>query len=213
MRKSKKTNRKLIYGIVALPILVGLFLSLKYFFGFFTPYNSWTARQDIKNGEVQLISVGLPYMPELAQQVAKQYDFRYCYSGCMVNPWEMNGIDCYNEVVREYLANKHGNDFWAMYDAKISRVYNIADMELNTGRVLDLVRNLELVQNKLKHLDSEYEVQRNIGFAAVLKDTVNNIYLVNMYEDIDTSRVTYFNFLVDATFDTIINADGKLKGE
>jgi hypothetical protein len=97
----------------------GLYFGLRLGFGFFTPYNSFIARQDIRNGQVQIIAVGLPYYGELRNGLAKQYGFKYNYVGCNATTELLNGAKYYNNVVKEYLTNKFGIDFWTKFNSQI----------------------------------------------------------------------------------------------
>jgi hypothetical protein len=88
-------------------------------FGLFTPYNSWTAEQDIKNNKVQIIAIGLPYKPQVRQQLASKYGFQYNYIGCNATTELLNGTKYYNNKVKEFLANKYGADFWTTFQSQL----------------------------------------------------------------------------------------------
>ncbi len=91
--------------------VVLFYLGLKLFFGIFTPYNFWTAKQDIANNKVQIIAVGLPYYPEVEQRLANNYGFNFKYIGCIATTELLNGIKYYNKQVENYLTKKYGAHF------------------------------------------------------------------------------------------------------
>jgi hypothetical protein len=107
-------------------LLGGLYFGLRLGFGFFTPYNSLTARQDITNGQIQIIAIGLPYMPQVRQRLAKQYGFEYNYVGCNATTELLNGTEYYNNVVKEYLTDKFGKDFWTKFNTQLNSIDNAA---------------------------------------------------------------------------------------
>lgn len=193
-------------------LLVGLYIGLRLAFGFFTPYNTLTARQDIKNGQVQIIAVGLPYMPQVRQRLAKQYGFEYNYVGCNATTELLNGSNYYNEVVEEYLTDKFGKDFWTRFNTQLDSIDNANSTDLTIDKVLDLVADQKIVKDQIKLVDSLSKSQRHISLVPTLHDSTKSIYLVKVAEDNGMNLVTYYNFLVDANSMTIINPDGKLEG-
>jgi hypothetical protein len=206
-------KRKITYGLLTIVLLVGLYFGLRLGFGIFTPYNSFTASQDIKNGHVQIIAIGLPYMPQVRQQLAKQYGFEYNYVGCNATTELLRGTEYYNRVVEEYLTDKFGKDFWAIFHTQLDSIENANSADLPINKVLDLVAAQKIVKDQIKLIDSLSQNQRHISLLPTLDDTTKNIYLVKVGENNGIHVVTYFNFLVDANLMTIINADGKLEGQ
>ena len=194
-------------------LLVGLYFGLRLGFGFFTPYNSLTARQDIAKGQVQIIAIGLPYMPQVRQRLAKQYGFEYNYVGCNATTELLNGTDYYNNVVEEYLTDKFGENFWTTFKTQIDSINKANLADLTIKKVLDLVAGQKIVKDQIKLIDSLSKNLRHISLVPTLDDTTKNIYLVKVGEDNGMNLVTYYNFLVDANSMTIINADGKLEGQ
>lgn len=103
--------------------------------GFFTPYNSLTAKQDISNGQIQIIAIGLPNMPQVEQQLAKKYGFEFNFIGCNVTTELLNGTEQYNHIVEEYLSDKFGKDFWAKFNAQLDSIENAAlDQQRSTAK-------------------------------------------------------------------------------
>jgi hypothetical protein len=107
-----------------------LYFILRIFFGFFTPYNYFSAQKDIKNGPIQIISVGEPYMPQNEQILAAKYGFKYKYVGCNVTNDLINGSNYYNAVVKEYLTDKFGKDFWNRFNSQLDSIQNLNNIIL-----------------------------------------------------------------------------------
>ncbi|QHT69647.1 hypothetical protein GXP67_24855 [Rhodocytophaga rosea] len=105
-------KKKISYCLLGVLLFAGLYVWLRVSFGLFTPYNSWTARQDLKKGKVQYIAIGLPVMPQVRNQVAQQYEFEYNYVGCVVTTELLNGSEYYNQEVKAYLEKKYGEGMW-----------------------------------------------------------------------------------------------------
>lgn len=118
-------KRKLIYGLLTISLLFGVYFGLRLTFGFFTPYNTLTARQDIKKGKVQIIAVGLPYMPQIEQRVADKYGFSFNYVGCNATTELLNGTKYYNNFIESHLQKKFGDNFWKDFNAQVDSLINL----------------------------------------------------------------------------------------
>ena len=105
--------------------MVGIYFGLRINFGFFTPYNSFKAKQDIENGQIQIISIGLPYMPEIEQKVANKYGFQYKYLGCNVTTELVNGTKYYNNVIESHLEKKYGINFWKKFNSEVDTLIKL----------------------------------------------------------------------------------------
>jgi hypothetical protein len=192
----------------------GLYLGLRFAFGLFTPYNFWTAEQDIKNGKIKVIKIGeLPLNFEEKQNLANSYGFKFSLYGCNVTTDIFNGIDYYNKTVVDHLETKYGKGWWTKFQTQLDSIDNIKSDDLIIEKVLDLVGEQKIVQDQIKLIDSLSKNQRHISLIPTLNDITKNIYLVKVAEDNGGNFVTYFNFLVDANSMTIINTDGKLEGQ
>jgi hypothetical protein len=209
-----KLKRKITFGLFTIFLLAGLCFGLRLGFGFFTPYNYLTARQDIKNGKIQIIAIGLPYMPQVRQRLSGQFGFEYIYVGCNATTELLNGAKYYNNVVEVYLTEKFGNNFWTNFNIQLDSIDNaISANYLTIERVLNLVSEQKIVKDQIELVDSLSESKRHISLIPTLDDTTKNIYLVKVEEDNGMNLVTYYNFLVDANSMTIINLNGKLEGQ
>ncbi len=100
-----------------------LFGGLHFMFGLFTPYNFWTAQQDINNGKVQIIEIGeLPLNFEKNQKLANSYGFSFFLHGCNVTTGILNGTKYYNKIMVDHLENKYGEDFWAKFQNQLDSI-------------------------------------------------------------------------------------------
>ena len=98
----------------------------------------------------------------------------------------------------------------------VSWVECFGQMERDTvieNKVIDMVHNLKIVQNKIKEIDSLYNYQRRVLFRAYISDSTKNIYLVELLEDIGPRYVTLLNVEIDAKNMKILNEYGLIKDE
>ncbi len=192
----------------------GLYFALRFTFGLFTPFNFWTAGQDIKNGKIQIAEIGeIPLNFEQKQKLANSYGFEFYLFGCNVTTDIINGTEYYNKTMVNYLESKYGIDWWTKFQTQLDSIDNVKSDDLIIEKVLDLVGEQKIVKDQIKLIDSLSRSQRHISLVPTLDDITKNIYLVKVVEDNGTNLLTYFNFLVDANSMTIINTDGKLEGQ
>lgn len=105
-----KKNRANV-ALTSVVLILTLFCSW-WFFGIFTPYNYFTAKNDISKGEIKILTFGEPALnPDLELEICQKYGFRYENLGCVIYPQKVNSADCYNKVVNEYLEKRNGK-FW-----------------------------------------------------------------------------------------------------
>ena len=210
----RNLKRKITYGLLTILLFGGIYFGLRFAFGLFTPFNSWTAGQDIKNGKIQIAEIGeMPLNFQQKQKLANSYGFDFYLSGCDVTTDIINGTEYYNKAMVDHLESKYGIGWWTKFQSQLDSIDNIKSDDLIIEKVLDLVGEQKIVQDQIKLIDSLSNKQRHISLVPTLDDRTKNIYLVKVAEDNGTSLVTYFNFLVDANSMTIINADGKLEGQ
>ena len=114
--------RKTIIICITLLTIAGIF-SLAWWTGCFTPYNYFTAKRDIRNGNIQLVSYGLP-IPELVKEseIRKKYGFSKSNIGCIVTTDLIRGISKYNDVVESYLNKRNGHNWRLRYKREIDSV-------------------------------------------------------------------------------------------
>ena len=133
MRHWKKT----IFIIVLILAIIGL---IGYFnYGLFTPYSSLQAKRDIKNGLIQIIVYGeLGVNEELENSVAEKYGFRFKrVNDCNVNQIVINGIDCYNRIVKGFLIKAHGKNWESKFNEQL-------DKELKRNKFQILQKSIEV---------------------------------------------------------------------
>ncbi len=207
-------KKKLTYGFFTVLIILFLYFGLRFTFGLFTPYNFWTAQQDIKNGKVQITEIGeIPLNFEQKQKLANSYGFMFHLFGCQVTSDIINGTKYYNKTMVNHLENKYGVGWWVKFQTQLDSIDNAKSTKLIIEKVLDLVEEQKIVKTEIKLVESLSKGQRHISLVPTLDDSIKNIYLVKVGENNGTSLATYFNFLVDANSMKIINADGKLDGQ
>lgn len=192
----------------------GLYFGLRFAFGLFTPFNFWTAGQDIKSGKIQIAEIGeMPLNFEEKQKLANSYGFDFYVYGCNVTTDILNGTEYYNKKMVDHLESKYGVGWWTKFQTQLDSIDKAKSTELTIEKVLDLVESQKIVKDQIKLIDSLSKSQRHISLVPTLDDTTKNIYLVKVGEDNGMNLVTYYNFLVDANSMTIINSDGKLDGQ
>lgn len=88
-----------------------IILSIGYYqYGLFTDINYFTARSDIKDGKVEILTYGLQfYDDEEVNEVAAKYGFQYrTLTGCVVTQRFINQVDSYNAAVENHLDDLNG---------------------------------------------------------------------------------------------------------
>ena len=106
-------------------LIGGLYLGLRFAFGLFTPFNFWTARQDIKSGKIQIADIGeLPLNHRQKQNLADTYGFDFYYFGCNITIDIINGTKYYNQTMINHLENKYGVGWWAKFQTQLDSIDN-----------------------------------------------------------------------------------------
>ena len=195
-------------------LIGGLYFGLCFTFGFFTPFNFWTAKQDIRNGKVQILKIGeIPLNFEQKQKLANSYGFDFYLFGCNVTTDIINGTKYYNNAMVGHLESKYCIGWWTEFQIQLDSIDNAKSTGIIIQKIVDLVSEQKIVKDQIRLIDSLSKNQRYISLVPTLEDTMKNVYFVKVAEDNGMNLVTYFNFLVDANKMTIINADGKLEGQ
>lgn len=212
--KIKNLKRIIKYGLLTIVLLGGLCYGLNSLFGLFTPYNFWTARQDIHSGKIRIVEVGeMPLNFDKKQKLAEFYGFYFSLFGCSITSGIINGTEYYNNAIIEHLESKYGKGWWAKFQTQLDSIDHASLTDETIDKVLNLVGEQKIVKDQINLIDSLSKGQRHISLIPFLKDTTKNIYLIKVAEDNGANLVNYFNFLVDANSMTIVNADGKLEGQ
>lgn len=119
-------KRTIGYGFLLFFFAGGVYLALK--FGFFTPFNSWTARQDVQKGKIQLVELGeMPESSEGKDRLRRFYGFAIYYAGCAATPALINGSGQYNRVMIAHLEETHGKGWWQTYQTQLDSIDNISE--------------------------------------------------------------------------------------
>ncbi len=114
-------KRTLLYALTLCTLIAITCFFGYYQFGLFTSYNSYKAKDDIKNGIVQILILGeLGPQEETKKDVAQMFGFDFNrVGGCVVNQPLLNGVEQYNKTVKEYLTKKNGRDWEAAFQEKV----------------------------------------------------------------------------------------------
>ena len=122
-------GKKIVTIGFTLAIAISTIIILWWYYGFFSNYNYFTAKRDIKYGNVQFITFGL-LLPSSKDKeidiVATKYGFKGSNIGCTVTTQEINAIEIYNNVVEQYLSIRNGKNWRINYQREIDSLYKIA---------------------------------------------------------------------------------------
>ena len=125
-------RRKIFLTCLITLIITGLttFILWQYY-GLGSDYNYFTAKRDIKNGNVFLICYGPPHPQDSV--VMSKYGFEEINLGCIVTDVELNAIEKYNHVVEDYLYQRNGPNWNVQYSKEMDSLYNIALQNLDSS--------------------------------------------------------------------------------
>ena len=106
-------------------LIGGLYLGLRFTFGFFTPFNFLTAEQDIKSGKIQIVEIGeMPLNFEQKQKLANFYGFDFYLFGCIVTTDIINGTEYYNKAMVDHVKNKYGVGWLTNFQTQLDSIDN-----------------------------------------------------------------------------------------
>ena len=104
-------------------LIGGLYFGLRFAFGLFTPFNFWTAGQDIKNGKIQIVEIGeMPLNFDQKQKLANSYGFDFYLFGCNVTTDIINGTEYYNKKMVDHLESKFGAGWWTKFQNQFDSI-------------------------------------------------------------------------------------------
>lgn len=99
------------YGVV-LTIYVGIIIPERYL-----KYNSYRAKRDISEGNIQILTVGLHVVSaEDLKKITRKYGFTYKNLGQNVSDMVYQSIHTYNAVVYEYLEELNGTGWQEKFE-------------------------------------------------------------------------------------------------
>jgi hypothetical protein len=132
-------RKKIIYGLLTILLIGGLYLVLRFAFGLFTPINYLTARHDIKNQKIQIVVLGeMFHTDKQKQSLAKTYGFKFYFFGCNVSTEIINGTKYYNQTMVDYLEKKYGSGWWSKFQTQLDSIDKTnATTIINTNDKLD----------------------------------------------------------------------------
>ena len=110
---------------MTLLLIGGLYFVLRFAFGLFTPFNFWSAGQDIKNGKIQIVKIGeMPLNFEQKQKLANSYGLNFYLFGCNVSTDIINGTEYYNKKIVDHLESKLGAGWWTNFQNQLDSIDN-----------------------------------------------------------------------------------------
>ena len=121
-------RKKVLQTSLIIIFVTSLVIFLWWNFGLFSSYNYFTAKRDIKGGNVKFISFGLPLpcsKDSEIKMVMNRYGFKDSNIGCIVTRQEINGIETFNNVVEQYLEQHNGKNWRSAYAKEIDSLYKI----------------------------------------------------------------------------------------
>ncbi len=97
-----------------------------YFLGLFSPYNYFTAKWDIGQGQAKLLVYGESSLDEeIENRIAPEFGFhRTRIADCVITDLQANRADQYNAVVLDYLEERNGKDWQEKYDRRFGQEYS-----------------------------------------------------------------------------------------
>ena len=122
-------RKKILLTSLFLIFITSVVIFLWWNLGLFSSYNYFTARRDIKNGNIKLVSFGLPIpcsKDSEIKMVMNKYGFKDSNIGCIVTKQEINAIETYNNVVEQYLTQQNGKNWETAYQKEVDSLYKIA---------------------------------------------------------------------------------------
>lgn len=121
-------NRKSFKILIFTVLLAGIFCTAAwYWYGFFTPYNAFTAKKNIAEGKIQILYYGeMDPNQKLVDKVAEQFGFQYKrVDDCTVIEPLINGVKRYNEVVYDHLYKIKGKNWEEEFNARIDSILDL----------------------------------------------------------------------------------------
>ena len=202
-------KRKITYGLLTILLVGGLYFGLRFAFGLFTPFNFWTAGQDIKNGKIQITEIGeMPLNFEQKQKLANSYGFNFYLFGCNLTTDIINGTKYYNKKMVDHLESKFGVGWWTKFQNRLDSIDNAPnDLKKQETKRLSFKNISEITA------DNSYGVwveKNDSGFSLALhfqnKDTLAVSYspecwLIFSYKLDSNKIVVYWNNNIDTKYD------------
>jgi hypothetical protein len=140
--------KKLFYILLVLGICI---FSACLYFGFFTPYNSFTAKRDIKNGIYRIIDTVMTPACNEKKIIAEWLGFQYVKStDSNISISGMNGIRSYNNLMAPELSKRLGDGWIKTWDRRTDSLFRVNNYERMKSAVLEFPE----IKEYAKFLDS-----------------------------------------------------------
>lgn len=190
-------------------LIGGLCFGLNSVFGIFTPYNFWTARQDIKNGKIQIEDIGeMPINFDQKQKLANYYGFEFHLFGCEVTSDITKGIKYYNNVMIDHLESKYGVGWWSKFQAQLDSIDKATtDKQIQVAKRLSFKSISEVTDdNSFGVWVQKYDSSFSLALHFQYKDTLAVSYspecwLMFPYKLDSNKIVVYWDNNIDTKYD------------
>jgi len=181
----------------------GLYFGLRFAFGLFTPFNFWTAGQDIKNGKIQMVEIGeMPLNLEQKQKLANSYGFDFFLFGCNVSIDRINGTEYYNKAMVGHLESKYGIGWWTKFQSQLDSIDNIKTRQITIDDIKgEWYLNKWTMYHTLSFADTTVFVDNHIDSVFYSNYSLHNDTLVLQDNDL---KIKYKNKIIAITKDTLI---------
>ena len=188
---------------MTIALLGGLYFGLRFAFGLFTPFNFWTAGQDIKNGKIQIAEIGeMPLNFEQKQKLATSYGFDFYLFGCNVTTDIINGTEYYNRKMVGHLESKYGKGWWTKFQAQLDSIDNRTTPQITINDIQGKwYLNKWTMYHTLSFEDTTVFVDNHIDSVFYSNYSLHNDTLILQDND---RTITYRNKIIALTKDTLI---------
>jgi len=196
-------KQKITYGLLTILLFSGLYFCLRFAFGLFTPFNFWTAKQDIKNDKFQIAEIGeMPLNFEQKQKLANVYGFDFYLFGCNVSTDIINGTKYYNKTIVEHLEGKYGVGWWTKFQSQLDSIDNKKIRKIAAGDITGKwYLNKWTMYHTLSFAETTVFVDNNIDSVFTLPYALSDDTLI--LQD-NKSKVTYKEKIITLTQDTLV---------
>lgn len=115
------SRKTILFSSFVIPI-IGI---AAYQFGYFTPYNCITAKRDLSKGQFRILVYGERSPSDsIATQLATKYGFEYdIVAGCTITMPEGRGFKSYNDVMRDAIKEKLGNNWEDKFNKEVDSLF------------------------------------------------------------------------------------------
>lgn len=196
-------KQKITYGLLTILLFGGLYFGLRFAFGIFTPFNFWTARQDIKNGKIQIAEIGeMPLNFERKQKLANSYGFDFYLLGCNVATGIINGTGYYNKTMIDHLESKYGIGWWTKFQSQLDSIDKVSTQQITIDDIKgEWYLNKWTMYHTLFFSDTTVFVDNHIDSVFYSNYSLHNDTLILKNNDL---KLNYKNRIIAITKDTLI---------